>query len=195
MYKGCLDVSHHNGRIKWQQVRAADYRCVFVKATQGHKFVDPAYLTNLDGAVAENFAVIPYHFIDESPAELQAGHFVQTAGLQANLPCMLDWERLHNRMPPIHLVEELIDALIIATNRAPVIYHGLYELSSKKINACPWFVPKWGKQPNNRWLFWQDSATHRVPGIVGHVDHDWFNGSWEELERWFVQGDFPKTLR
>jgi lysozyme len=191
----CLDVSHHQGPIKWSRVRAAGYRCVFIKATQGHKFVDPMYVKNVDGAMDAGFAVIPYHFIDSSPADLQAGHFLQVGGLQRKLPCMLDWERVNNRLPPISIVEKMIDNLIIATDRAPVIYHGLHELSSKKINACPWFVPKWGPEPKVKWLFWQDTDKAQVDGIRGNVDHDWFNGSWDELERWFMRGDLPKALK
>jgi lysozyme len=195
MFNKCLDVSHNNGPIKWSQVKAAGYRLAFIKATQGTKFVDPQFSKYMDGAKDVDILTVPYHFINIEPADLQAAHFINIAKLKAGSVCMLDWERNNDVLPQIRLVEALGENIRLQTGRDPVIYHGLYELSSKKINAWPWFVPKWGKQPAMKWLFWQDTAKQRVPGIVGDVDHDDFNGTEDELVSWYNNGTLPAGVR
>ena len=43
-----IDVSHHNGKIKWEEV--SDVEFVYVKATEGATYVDPMYQQNIKGA-------------------------------------------------------------------------------------------------------------------------------------------------
>jgi len=195
MFDKCLDISHNNGKILWSKVAGAGYRLVFVKATQGTKFVDPEYDTNEEKATDNEIMVVPYHFINAEPADLQAANFIEATELAKGDAYMLDWERLNNTMPPIRLVEALGDNLRQQTGRDPLVYHGLYELSSKKINAWPWFVPKWGKEPKMKWLFWQDTDSMLVPGITGHVDRDKFMGGEDELVDWYNTGALPVGMR
>ena len=50
-----IDVSHHNGKIKWKQV--SDVEFVYVKATEGAKYVDPLYQQNIKGTRAKKLLV------------------------------------------------------------------------------------------------------------------------------------------
>lgn len=193
MFGGCFDVSHNNGPLKWSLVPQS-YRLVFVKASQGTKFVDNRFTENREGAEDTDRFVIPYHFLNAEPANLQAAHFMNVAGLRHGDQTMLDWEG--QPPPPLQILEEMIECVRIATNRAPIIYHGIYDLVSKKVNSCPWMVPKWGPKPDSKfkWLFWQDSPRGVVEGIQSFVDHDWFNGDESALEAFFKKGTLAKNL-
>ena len=41
-----IDVSSHNGDIDFDRVRQADYQFVFIKASEGKTFKDPAFARN-----------------------------------------------------------------------------------------------------------------------------------------------------
>src|SRR6185503_1455334 len=45
-----IDVSHYQGRIDWPVVAASGPRFVFLKATEGVRYVDPTYSRNKLGA-------------------------------------------------------------------------------------------------------------------------------------------------
>ena len=55
-----IDVSHHNGKINWDQVPDVDF--VYIKATEGATYVDPVYQQNINGARARKFRVGAYHY-------------------------------------------------------------------------------------------------------------------------------------
>ena len=50
-----IDVSHHNGKIKWKQV--SDVEFVYVKATEGAKYADPLYQQYIKGTRAKKLLV------------------------------------------------------------------------------------------------------------------------------------------
>ena len=79
-FDGVIDVSHHNGAIDWPAVAGAGIALVFVKATQGARFVDPTFERNRTAAAAAGVLVVPYHFIDGTDPEQQAEHFITIAG-------------------------------------------------------------------------------------------------------------------
>lgn len=196
MFDKCIDISHHNGTIKWSKV-PKEYKLVFVKATQGTRFIDPNFNTNSEGASDTDRMVVPYHFISREPANLQAAHFANVASLHRGSPVMLDWESDDPaQLPARGVVEELIKALRVTTERAPLMYHGIYTISSKTINVCPWFIPKYGPEPKHyKWLFWQDRPNLVLDGVHGPVDHDLFNGTLSEMTVWFTNGTLPESIR
>jgi GH25 family lysozyme M1 (1,4-beta-N-acetylmuramidase) len=126
---------------------------------------------------------------------LQVRNFANAAGLQSGSVTMIDWESEDaSKLPNVTLVAQMIDSLKLLTGRLPLVYHGMYLVTSPKINSCPWFVPKYGPEPRSRnWLFWQDTPTKEIPG-VGNADHDFFNGTEVELEAWFKNGALPKRV-
>lgn len=196
MIDKCLDVSHHQGPIKWSLVAKAGYKLAFIKATQGTRFVDSLFYKNCDAAQDVGILVVPYHFINNEPANIQAGHFINVAKLRNQSPYMLDWEQLDNSLPNIKIVEEMGESLKIQTGRDPLIYRGLHEPTSKILSSWPWFVPRWNLQPPDvKWLFWQDTDKMSVPGIQGRVDRDKFNGTMEELAEWHATGRLPEVLK
>ena len=56
---GVIDVSHHNGRIDWARAAAAGIALAFVKASEGARFVDPAFAEKFLGFIVGE--VIQHH--------------------------------------------------------------------------------------------------------------------------------------
>ena len=73
IYDGVIDVSHHNGAIDWPAVAGAGIALAFIKATQGVGFVDPTFERNRNAAMAAGILAVPYHFLDTSDPDQQAG--------------------------------------------------------------------------------------------------------------------------
>ncbi|HET6989677.1 MAG TPA: glycoside hydrolase family 25 protein [Bacteroidia bacterium] len=59
-----IDISHNNGTINWTKVKLASpaISFVYVKATQGVGYKDPANATNASGATNAGFKIGYYHF-------------------------------------------------------------------------------------------------------------------------------------
>jgi hypothetical protein len=92
-----IDVSHHNGDIDYEKVRAAGNEFVFAKATQDNDFIDPMFVINMARARAAGLAAGGYHFFDYTlDGRDQADHFIdrlELAGaLDGALPPVVDIE-------------------------------------------------------------------------------------------------------
>ncbi len=57
-----LDISHHQGSIKWNIVGNKRFKFVYIKATEGASFKDKNFLTNYAGAKRAGLLVGGYHF-------------------------------------------------------------------------------------------------------------------------------------
>lgn len=196
-FGGVVDVSHNNGVIDWAKV-PAEIALVFVKATQGAHFVDPRFAQNRDGARKAGKLVVPYHFLDSSPVPGQLANLMRGALPVPMGPVMIDWEvePRSNLRAPVALMQEFGEAVQRVIGRAPLAYHGMYDLSNAAINAWPWFVPKYGPQPQGpHWLLWQNTPNLVVPGIPNKTDHSIFAGTIEELKVWHATGAMPKGFR
>jgi hypothetical protein len=144
------------------------------------------------GKATQHRLVVPYHFLTSEPVDHQLRNLTITIGSTYAGPVMIDWEGQPGQRPPIPIMEafgKLVDKLI---NRAPLAYHGMFDLSSTTINAWPWMIPKYGPQPRGpRWLFWQDRPNLHVAGIPTLTDHSVFAGTEVELRAWHATGAMP----
>ena len=57
-----IDVSNHNGTIKWEQVAEDDYQFAYIKASEGKTHRDPAFARNVKSAQRAGLLVGAYHF-------------------------------------------------------------------------------------------------------------------------------------
>ncbi len=57
-----IDVSHYQGTINWNSVKASGIQFAFCKATEGVNYVDPNFTTYMAGAIAAGIPIGPYHF-------------------------------------------------------------------------------------------------------------------------------------
>jgi lysozyme len=191
-----IDVSHYQGRIDWPVVAASGPRFVFLKATEGVRYVDPTYLRNKLGAERAGLIVGAYHFATPNrhpnDAVREADHFVDTARLQpGNLVPVLDLETTgglsHRRLTRWILawLRQVRDRLgvrpivytspigwALRTGDSAAIANAGYE----QLWVAHWDVDRpsvpasaWG---GHGWTFWQRSECGTVPGIRGCVDVD-----------------------
>lgn len=202
-YTPGIDVSHWQGSVDWQAVKAEGKLFAFIKATDGDSYVDSSFADNWKNARAGGILRSAYHFFrPQKDAEAQADLFLRTVEtLKEDLPPTLDLEVSDNLKTAtiIQRVEVWMQAVEAQTGRKAVIYSSPSFLNDHfTVLGKP---PSWAKdhilwianylaptatQPNMpkgwaTWNFWQHSASGRVNGIQGNVDLNWFNGSVEEL--------------
>lgn len=216
VFDGVIDVSHHNGAIDWPAVAADGIALVFVKATQGTAFVDPAFERNRQGAGDAGLLVVPYHFIDAADPGDQADHFISAAGLAAGVPAMIDWETA----APVEAVVAFGQALADAARRDPVAYYGYAQLAEADpvLSRWPLMLPAYPKGdapgryetlvgrpprlPPGRPAGWdrgrpydfhQYTPAGRVAGIRGPADRSVWVGTPAELKTWFAAGTLPAS--
>ena len=198
------DVSQWQGAINWNRVAHSGIRFVFVKATEGTTFTDPAFARNRDGARSAGLAVGFYHFADprgstvalaQQDAAAQAGHFLAVYQPRpTDLRPVLDIEQTGG-LPPAHLqawVSTWVNTVRWRLHTQPFIYTSPYFWQRYLANTAsvapvaglwladwttgqPWLpAANWG---GRGWAFWQYSDSGHVDGISGRVDRDRLNGS------------------
>ncbi|HYH91636.1 MAG TPA: GH25 family lysozyme [Candidatus Saccharimonadales bacterium] len=197
-----IDVSYHQGTIRWPQVAAAGKRFAFIRATAGTLTADTAYGSNRAGARAAGLTVGAYHYAnpDSAPSDAvnEARWFLQHAAISSgDLRPVLDLE-VSNGLAPSSLTtwaQTWLAEVTSATGVRPIIYTNASFWSTSMANT-DWFarngytvlwIAHWttASQPNvpaggwggKGWTFWQYSSTGTVPGIDGPVDLDRFNGA------------------
>ncbi len=182
-----IDVSHHQGRIRWKQV-ATDkkIRFVYIKATQGATIRDERYQYNITNARRAGLRCGSYHVLSsETPIRQQFKQFCSMAKRpQQDLIPMIDVEPQSARG---WSSKQLRDSLMLMCNlmrrhygKRPLIYcHNKQynEQLAPLFNNHMLFLAKYswpaptirGKGRNN---IWQYSERGRVKGIDGFVDLD-----------------------
>ena len=193
-----IDVSHHQGRIDWDEVAAHGVEFAYMKATEGRDWVDTRFLENWQGAAQAGVARGAYHFFTFcTPGLEQARHFLAVLPpVDGVLPPAVDVETAGNCSdPPADEVirEELASFLReveLAWRREAVIYTtypSYYFLLAGELRRRPiwirnvYFPPSWFGP--KRWLLWQYTDTARIPGIDHVVDLDVLRGDRELFAR------------
>ena len=198
-----VDVSHYQGEIDWQALRAGGVRFAYIKATEGAHFRDPRFAENWRGSREAGIPRGAYHFFSLcKPGAEQAANFIAAipAAIEA---CPTRWTpskwklaRTVRRLP-IRWRKSLafLDAVEKRFGRRPLVYttrefHDAYFLSHGRLkerlgNERFWlrslhWTPRFGRRP---WTLWQYHNRGRRPGIEGAVDLNAFNGPVAEFEK------------
>src|SRR5512142_1890331 len=128
-----IDVSHWEGKINWQAVKAAGYRFAFTKATEGVSYLDDTLYYNISGAQAVGIPIGAFHFFRAAvPAQKQVDFFLKSIStVKLDLPPVLDFEENPAMSKPnvAAALKTWLDAVEQATARKPLIYPGLYDWS------------------------------------------------------------------
>lgn len=197
-----LDVSAHQGKIDWKRVAQGPWSFVYLKASEGGDFRDPAFAANWRASQGTGLLRGAYHFFTfcRSGAE-QAANFVQMVPAEAEmLPPVADLEfggNCSKRPTQAGLMRELGVFLALLEKhygRRPVLYvtdtFAKTYLAHGELAAYPLWVRDIVREPaefNGRiWQLWQFSNRGRVPGIQGFVDQNVFAGGPAAFRR-FVQ--------
>jgi GH25 family lysozyme M1 (1,4-beta-N-acetylmuramidase) len=203
-----IDVSHWQGTIDWNKVKASGKKFVYLKASENTSFVDNKYATNRAAAKAVGMHVGAYHFAQPGTgagdAEAEADHFINTAKpVKGELIPVLDLE-VTNGLGSTALqtwTKAFLNRVYERTGLKAAIYVSPSFWSTRMGNST-WFansgykilwVAHWTTSSSPSvpasnwggygWTFWQYTSDGTVPGIGGRVDLNRYKGT-----------DFSKVL-
>ena len=214
-----IDVSHWQREIDWSEVKRSGVKFAFIKATEfpdkrTSLFIDGEMRKNITGAAANGIFWGAYHFFrTHIDPVIQAKVYCETVGTFDSLPPVLDLEVAGSKGERLnHKVRQFLDEAERITNKRPIIYSSggfwrSYMAYEKRIHT-DWAraYPLWIAQyttlwptplyPWAGWEFWQYSDKGKIPGVITHVDLNWFNGSVEDLNLKYVVGDnsYPEMI-
>ena len=180
-----IDVSKHNGVIKWKQVATnKNLKFVYVKATEGSSRKDPRYHKNVTGAKGQGLLVGSYHFLTcNTPIRRQFDNFKQQAKKsEQDLIPVLDVEEAGIKGQ--WRAEQLQDSVALFASlvkqhygKLPIIYtnEGFYkQYFAHRFDNHILFIAKYnGSRPNlgsAKHHLWQYSERGHVKGIGEYVD-------------------------
>lgn len=187
MIKG-IDISHWNGDINFDQVKAAGVEFVIIKAGGSDKgfYTDSKFRDNYNGAKAAGLSVGAYYFAGKKFRGIEAGvadakRFIEILkGMQFDYPVFIDIEAQENRYK-----EEITDATIAFCEEMEKAgyFVGIYasdisghndKLNHDRIKSYVHWVARYGKEPEicKDHGLWQYSSKGRISGIIGSVDID-----------------------
>ena len=203
-----IDVSYWNSGIDWPKVRATGQRFVFIKATEGDNYADPAFDDNWPGAGSAGLLRGAYHFfranVDPGNQAKKFIDYVSSMDGNSELPPVLDLET-HDGQSKEKIIagaKVWLDEVEKVFSKKPIIYSSQYFLQDyfSEAGGGP---PAWAKNyplwlaqyPNQyspgmkpflptgwfNWMFWQYSKRGSVNGINADVDLNLFNGTLEDL--------------
>lgn len=192
-----IDISHHQGLIRWEQLAESDFDFVFIKATEGGDFKDQMFLKNWQQAQRVGLKAGAYHFYRHCKNGLeQAQNFMATVPVTPQaLPPVVDLEFSGNCDTPkskatvLREIQDFMERLDQHYGQNTMIYTTPEFYHDYLVNQFT-ERPLWIRNvlthpslPNNRdWLFWQFSNRGRVKGIDTLVDLNVFKGTPEAFE-------------
>lgn len=195
-----IDVSHWQDTIDWQKVAGAGKRFVFLKATDGHDYLDPTFATNRAGARANGLVVGAYHFARPDPSKgdavEEARWFVSQADPKPGflLPVLdLETSKGLDQRGITLWARRWVAEVRRLTGVTPLMYTSPYGWASRTGDSralardgVPLWVAHWGVESpllpagewdGNGWRVWQHTSDGHVAGIQGRVDLDVVKGT------------------
>lgn len=206
-----IDVSHWNGTIDWNSVKASGVQFAYIKATgsgTSGTYVDTQFAMNAKNAEAAGVAVGAYHYAlpsapySSADAINQANLFVST--MKASMPAygdimpVLDFENNGSLSvsDQVNWIRTFINTVKTQTNRNVMLYTSEDFIQTNayfnnQLSDLPLWVAYWpsintaSTPPNiagwTSWTAWQYEDTGVVPGITGQVDMDYGPASLDSL--------------
>ena len=187
MIKG-VDISHWNGSIDFDEVKASGVEFVIIKAGGSDKgfYTDSMFITNYNKAKAAGLFVGAYYFAGKNFRGVEAGftdaqRFIKILdGLKFEYPIFLDIEAQENRYKEgitdaaIAFCEEMEKAGYFVGIYASDVSGFKNKLNHERIKSYTHWVARYGSEPEvcKNFGIWQYSSKGRVPGIIGSVDMD-----------------------
>ena len=204
-----IDISHWNGSIDFERVKASGIDFCIIKAGGSDKgfYTDSKFRENYDKAKAAGLFVGAYYFAGKKFRGVEAGvadalRFIDILkGLRFEYPVFLDIEAQENRYK-----EEITDAAVAfcKTLEGAGYFVGIYasdisgfkdKLNHERISSYAHWVARYGKEPQicKEYGIWKYSSKGSVSGIVGSVDMDISTVDYPKaiMEKGF--NNYPKT--
>lgn len=195
-----IDVSHHNGVVRWAAVAAAGIRFAYAKASDGVGRLDPMFTANRAGMGEQGVLRGAYHFFHPGMDPLaQADNFLKVvpAAGPGDLPPMLDLE-VDEGQPSDEIVARALAWLTkveAACHRTPILYTapGFWNehvtSGTQQLARFPLWVAHYTTRPApalprgfTEFRIWQFTDSGQVLGVDGPVDMDRFHGTLDALQ-------------
>lgn len=190
-----VDTSHHNTAVNWSELSAGGVRFVFVKATDGMNYLDPAFADNFRAARDAGLLRSGYHFYETNDdGAAQAAWFIRNVDLQpGDLPPVVDIERIKAPVDgDLHTqFAAFLDALEAHYGQPAIIYTGpsFWDHAMRQhFPGHPLWVAQYGVPaptvPDgwSAWTFWQYTETWHPSGTTAPIDGSVFNGDATSLQ-------------
>ncbi len=197
-----IDVSHHQGTIDWQAVKATEtqnypIRFVFMKATEGGDYKDRRFAENFREAREAGLVRGAYHFYNPNTDPIrQADFFISQVTLEkGDLAPVLDIERKPRNKAQLQAdLIKFLNRLEQHYGVRPIIYTSYRYmeryLDSPEFARYPLWIAHYYVEAlsyEGSWQFWQHTDYGTVPGITESVDLNVFNGSLSELLQYTIR--------
>jgi len=207
-----MDVARYQGSIDYAKVYAAGVHFVYMKATEGKDYVDPAFADNWRRARASGMAHGAYHFMTWcSTAAQQAAWFVKNVPVDPTaLPPVLDLEWNHDssckkKLPKADVLDKIhvmLKAMEQHTGKLPIIYTDItfhHDILEGEDFANPFWLRSTAAPPTDRyrgrqWMMWQWTQTGVLNGVVGEVDRNAFYGNEDDWTVFLLTGCDPRVV-
>lgn len=193
-----IDVSNHQGVIKWNDVKKQGFEFAYIKSTEGKDYKDKYFEDNWINTKAAGISRGAYHFFTFGSSGLeQAANFISTVPVEKDsLPVVIDIEfggNSKNIPDRDKLRKELKNFIyeVESTYKNKPILYLTYDSYNKYIKGDFEEYSIWVRDifkfPNfdngQNWTLWQYCNRGRVKGITGFVDINVFNGSLSEFNK------------
>ena len=197
-----VDVSHHQKVIDWDSVAVKEpVDFAFVKATEGHDFIDSLFCRNWEDLKRLGIRRGAYHFFRAyGCGDEQAKLFLSQVEMHpGDLAPVLDIECLDGIKPEIMVQEAQIWLDIVEKQLGvkPIIYSNqhFYEAHLEgHFGGFPLWIARYSDEKpslssGKNWDFWQFSNEGCIDGICKKVDLNVFPGTAAMLDRlcWYPQ--------
>jgi lysozyme len=188
-----IDISHWNEVADWRAIKASGVIGVIHKFSQGTGYRDPMYDAAREGCRETGMLFGRYHFAEGSDVTSQIRNFLADLDDEDEL-LALDWEDNTNSSGTMSLSQAVsfVQEVERITGQCPVLYSGntakeaLGTQPNPTLAKCRLWLAHYASQPvcppgwDAPWL-WQWTDKGKVPGIVGDVDQDAWQGSESAL--------------
>lgn len=190
-YQG-IDVSSWQGNIDFSAVKSSGIDVVYIKSSEGFRYVDPYFEQNYANAKANGLKVGFYHYVTARSVEQarsQAIFFARTVSNKtADCKLAMDFESFGtlSTYEINQISTTFLQTLEEITHEQPIIYSNVYSarnIFSASLSSYPLWVANYGvTEPGNpgkwdTWAGWQYTSTGMVNGILGYVDRNQFTDS------------------
>jgi lysozyme len=208
-----IDISRYQGVVDFDLARRGGTRFVFIKATEGGDYVDPAFADNWYRARAAGMPRAAYHFMYWCrTASEQAAWFEKNVPNDPDaLPPVLDVEwNNHSQTCPKKLdpaeafekVRVMLELMERYTGKLPIIYTDINfhrdVLAGHHLPNTYW-LRSVAAEPHERYdergfTFWQWTQTGTMLGVRGEVDRNAFFGTEDQWTNFLLTGCDPRAL-
>jgi GH25 family lysozyme M1 (1,4-beta-N-acetylmuramidase) len=194
-----IDMSHYQpDPINWGQLKASGTVGVIHKATEGEGYLDDKLFSRAKAALAAGLCWSTYHFLRPGNIEGQVDFYLDTIKPVKGERVCLDHE--DERVT----LDDLENAVRRIIERRPDLQITIYsghlikdQLKGQKNVFLADFTslwiaqytsaesPDWPYQVWPAWSLWQYTDKATAVGVTGNVDGNRWNGSDENLLKWF----------